>query len=415
MKAPAAAEHLDPSVNVILFDVDTGETLFETHNAITTLHRQEYAKFLEGQSVVPPRYVAVGARAPGTNVTTTEFRQLLSETARSGVGRPLLEGSAETTTRIAATLGAGIGASIIREAGLLSSAESTEMVDNCDVPTGWLSDGGTVGITTTEHVEGVAALITTRDAASEARSFYRTTLAVDASGLSAAAAHLQFWYYVDDASLLGSGHSVELAFGAATPTASNITPSGGAFVDGWNFFDIPLNRFSAGIDLSVNLTGFALRIVKSNATEIAERLDAVRLWQPSGILWAYTPITPALPKAPHQTIGIYWYLSIDIAAEPVAAESFAFEQRTVGSSVMQLDAAVYLPTNGTRASQALIQNTGSSTIRYRTDGGADPASSSGHQLAPGDSILLRTYNEITRFRAVREGGSNSALAASYRR
>lgn len=407
-------DNLDPiETNVIIYDVDTGRILRTIHNAITTPHRQEYARFLAGQSVVVPRYVAMGARSPGASVTPTEFTQLLAETARSGVGSALLQGSTSATTRIAATIGAGVGANVIREAGLFSEAESAEVVDRCNVQTGWASDGGTVGIVTNGHVEGTAALQTTRDASTEVRSFYRSNLAVDASGLNAASARLQFWYYVDDAALLSTGHSIRLTIGGTLYTAPDILPATGAFTSGWNFFDIPLS--SLGISsLSNNVTGFDLRVVKSDNAEITERLDGIRLWQPSGVLWAYTRISPELTKSPHQTIGLYWYLSIDIAAEPSAADSFAFEEVDVGSGVVQLDAAKYMPTGAAQATQAVIQNVSNNVVRYRTDGGDAPTNSSGHQLGAGDSILLRTYNEITRFRAI-QGGGSSKLAVTYRR
>ena len=98
----------------------------------------------------------------------------------------------------------------------------------------------------------------------------------------------------------------------------------------------------------------------------------------------------------------------------IALESFAFEQITVGSSATGLTEATYAPSGNPQARRALIQNIGGQTVRYRTDG-AEPTSSSGHELADGDTLTLETTHDIASFRAIREGSSNSALAVTYQR
>jgi hypothetical protein len=72
----------------------------------------------------------------------------------------------------------------------------------------------------------------------------------------------------------------------------------------------------------------------------------------------------------------------------------AFEQMTVSSSALTLDATKQIGTTG-----AFI-TAETAAVRFRVDG-TSPTASVGHQLASGDRLLLESPQEVANFSVIR--------------
>ena len=53
-------------------------------------------------------------------------------------------------------------------------------------------------------------------------------------------------------------------------------------------------------------------------------------------------------------------------------------------------------------------------IRVRTDG-TSPTATEGHELEPGDQLLLETSKEVLNFKAIRRDGVSATIRVSYGR
>jgi|CXWL01.1.fsa_nt_gi hypothetical protein len=86
----------------------------------------------------------------------------------------------------------------------------------------------------------------------------------------------------------------------------------------------------------------------------------------------------------------------------------AHESVTVDSTAggVALTAATIIPFN--RA----VLTVETAAIRYTVDGTA-PTTAVGHLAQPGDVIKLAGNDELTRFRAIRQGGVSGTIMASY--
>jgi hypothetical protein len=77
----------------------------------------------------------------------------------------------------------------------------------------------------------------------------------------------------------------------------------------------------------------------------------------------------------------------------------AFEQLIVSNTVKSLTAGVYHPSRNNKAQKALI-SVETDAIRFRTDEGT-PTTAIGMLGSNGDTIELESYDEISKFRAIR--------------
>ena len=80
---------------------------------------------------------------------------------------------------------------------------------------------------------------------------------------------------------------------------------------------------------------------------------------------------------------------------------------TVGATAVGLT----LPTSGLKPSAAMI-SVYTANVRYLIDGTTVTATT-GHLAAPGDTLYLLNYKELTQFSAIREGGTSATLEVTY--
>lgn len=96
--------------------------------------------------------------------------------------------------------------------------------------------------------------------------------------------------------------------------------------------------------------------------------------------------------------------------------AFAREKLTVSNSVKQLTASVFdpAPESAQRVKGAKIVVEAQS-LRYTEDGTDPVATTTGVLAAAGTVIALKGLGAIRRFKAIREGGSDSTIEVVYYR
>lgn len=92
---------------------------------------------------------------------------------------------------------------------------------------------------------------------------------------------------------------------------------------------------------------------------------------------------------------------------------FAYEEITVSTTAIGFTVATIKPTGHTRAVYALV-TCEDAAVRFTMDG-TTPTTSLGHLLSAGSSLELESPNTISRFLAIRDGGSDATLRVSYGR
>lgn len=85
--------------------------------------------------------------------------------------------------------------------------------------------------------------------------------------------------------------------------------------------------------------------------------------------------------------------------------SYEFEKITVSTSAVGISTAKITRPSTTlgqsRTAEYAVVTVETNNIRYRTDG-TNPDSTTGHLLAAGDALLLDNYDDIRRFKAIRD-------------
>jgi len=90
-------------------------------------------------------------------------------------------------------------------------------------------------------------------------------------------------------------------------------------------------------------------------------------------------------------------------------DAFDYEAITIGATAVGFSSAKI-----TLAKSAFL-TLETAQIRFRIDGQADPTSTDGHIMDPGDSLILRSPNDIRNFRAIRTGATDGVLRVTYRK
>jgi hypothetical protein len=102
---------------------------------------------------------------------------------------------------------------------------------------------------------------------------------------------------------------------------------------------------------------------------------------------------------PRQAIG---FEKLTVAGTAVGFTPANYKNVAAGSA--QLDATSALVTADGTA--------GTNDVRWRCDG-TDPVAGTGHLLAGGKVLMLKGYGNITKFRAIREGGTSGTLEVTF--
>jgi hypothetical protein len=161
-----------------------------------------------------------------------------------------------------------------------------EYLDDCDDISDWNSSGS-LSLNTTDNQEGSACIEFSGDQTDEFKKAFEVS---HNSGVEVENGRLEFWYYVSNASLLGSNNQLELgSAGRNDQEEYNWNLSG--LNDGWNFISVKFSDASisgSAPDLSA-INWFRLYNFKSG--DIISRIDAIEIVDPdAGVKYPLTII-----------------------------------------------------------------------------------------------------------------------------
>lgn len=396
--------------NLILIDEDTGDLLDWVHNDITEAHKEGYASWLAGETIDPPNYIAVGNVGALPTETLAQFSALKSE-----MDRAELAGRSRQTAIVARLLGVfqlGRGVGEINEFGLFGSAADVDEVDDCDSDTDWSSDN-TLAVDTEVFREGTGSL---KAEGSGDISFENDSLGLGDIGATVNS-YLQFWYYIDDASNLGTdGLTIELSSSTTNKQdAYRWVIATDDLDDDWTWMNLLIDDATVvgtpDLDAFVRLTIYC----ESKTASVVERIDKVRIFNKSGVLWARAEPNSTITKAFTQVLGVYWFFSAREGATSVNLNAFAKESVTVGTTATQLTESVFkIPgEEGAKLAEILVTK---APVRMLLTGD-DPTETEGILLTKMSLITIDNQADIENARFIRDEGASedAVLEVQYSR
>ncbi|MEX0988367.1 MAG: T9SS type A sorting domain-containing protein [Bacteroidales bacterium] len=195
-----------------------------------------------------------------------------------------------------------------------------QYLDDCDGMNGWGSSGP-ITLNTSDYKEGSGCIEFSGNQTDEFKKSFETP---HNPGVSAERGRLEFWYYVSNASRLGSNNQLELgSAGRSDQQEYNWNLSG--LNDGWNFISVKFSNASitnSAPDLSA-INWFRIYNFKSGS--IVSRIDAIEITDPdAGVKY---------PLSVQNGTGdgsFYQGSNISIVANP-APSGYLFEQWSIES------------------------------------------------------------------------------------
>lgn len=108
---------------------------------------------------------------------------------------------------------------------------------------------------------------------------------------------------------------------------------------------------------------------------------------------------------------------MDVIELPTFDNTIGFETLTVAGTVGTLSASEYIDGfKDARAALITLDGTaGTNDIRFTTDGTDPVATTTGHKLVAGKTLIIRGFGNISKFKAIREGGTSGVIQVSYYR
>ena len=92
-----------------------------------------------------------------------------------------------------------------------------------------------------------------------------------------------------------------------------------------------------------------------------------------------------------------------------------YEAVAAGQAAVGMSANLIKPTTGPYAgvlAKAALVSLEGGDVRFRIDGG-NPTGTDGHQLTPGDNLVLSGTQALRQFKVIRMGGTNGTLRVTY--
>lgn len=405
------------SGNVFVFDVERDELLAVMHNTITDVGKQRIARFLVGESITSPTHIAIGNKAAAFTESPSGFTELKAEFERAAISNKLR--SSPVTARLVALFGSGTGTGEIREFGLFDSAETTVTVDDAESTTGWTSNG-TVTLDTSDYREGSASL-SVSDITGDGTAkllFRHTTKSVDVTSMSESD-YYQLWFYIDDTSKLTGINTVKFGVGDSATNYYVHAVSPSDLSNGWNWVQVKFSDM-AKVGSPSMFTAGTLSFIDVEATIATgqtptTKIDKLRIFSPTGNLWARAEPNATIAKGINQIIGIYWFMALAEGADSITYKAFAKEKLTIGTTATSLTSSIHSPSGESGARRAYIF-AGSQPVRYWKTGDT-PTATSGHLLLPMSPLVIDGNDDITNIRFVRDSNAatNATLFVEYHR
>lgn len=241
-------------------------------------------------------------------------------------------------------------------------------LDDCDNLSGWGSSGG-LELNTSDEQEGSACIEFSGNNTDEFKKSFPSPFN---SGASVASGRLKLWYYVSDASLLGTNNQLELGSGGkADQYEYNWKMSG--LKDGWNFISV---NFS-----DARITNYApdlgainwFRIYNFKSGSVTTRIDAIEIVDPNagtkypltirngegdGSYYSGIVINISADPAP---VGLIFYKWVIESGNPIIADDSASATTLTMGTGSTVIAASYNPVS---TSVVIHEDTGYSINIY---------------------------------------------------
>ena len=149
-------------------------------------------------------------------------------------------------------------------------------LDDCDYITGW-QNVSYLSLIDTDCKQGSGCLEFTGGGPGETtREFYKSFSTPFNSGVTEESGVLQFWYYIDDASQIGTSNQIELGSGGKNDVDEYNWKLNGIVQNGWNL--LKLNFKNAGKMGNPDLSAINwFRIYDNKNGSVTTRIDAIKI------------------------------------------------------------------------------------------------------------------------------------------
>lgn len=295
-----------------------GRVELDTHNTVLDNWRSRHAKWMISEispaAFQPPNYIAVGNGT--SSAASRSFTKLVSEFARKPISSRSIFGRYDA--RLVANFIYGQASGTWNEVGLVwgkdKSVNIATMENEPSTPPVWTTHpNNSIARDAEEYMEGASSL---RVIGSNSEPTFRTVgLSVNASNFSATSttACVQFWYYINSASLLTTNPI--LAISSSTVDGTNellFTIDRSTLSDGWNFLSIPFSSATQNglIDLSSIVR---VKFVSTKSGVATERLDHIRFFDsnnPDEQFFARLQLPAPLEKNGRDYKSVIWTIRI---------------------------------------------------------------------------------------------------------
>ena len=149
-------------------------------------------------------------------------------------------------------------------------------LDDCDEKAGW-EESNLITLITYGQKQGNGCLEFTGGGPEEtSREFYKSFSTPYDPGIIEKNAALQFWYYIDDASKIGTSNQIELGSGGIQDVDEYNWKLNGRVSDGWNYLSLKLSE--AGKKGNPDLSAINwFRIYDQKSGPVTSRIDAIKI------------------------------------------------------------------------------------------------------------------------------------------
>jgi len=155
-------------------------------------------------------------------------------------------------------------------------------LDNCDEITDW-KDAYSIILISSGQKQGAGCLEYTGGGVGESsREFYKKFSTPFDPGVTEENAVLQFWYYINDASKIGTSNQIELGSGGIQDVDEYNWKLNGRVSDGWNFLSLKISEAGKKGNPDINAINW-FRIYDIKLGPVTSRLDAIQILDPTKV------------------------------------------------------------------------------------------------------------------------------------
>jgi hypothetical protein len=208
---------------------------------------------------------------------------------------------------------------------LINVGSPSFFLDDCDALTSWTSSGS-ISLNDTEKKQGANCIEFHGDNTDEFRKVFSKPYN---SGINANDAVLQFWYYVSDASKMGSSNQVEIGSGG-TYDVQEYSWSLSNLSTGWNLLTLKISEASASGIPDLNAINW-FRLYNNKSGTVTTRIDEIQILD-------FNATVPKYELIVHSGTGDGSYVEnekVDISAD-MARDGYIFKEWIIDSGIAEI-------------------------------------------------------------------------------